>query len=105
MVESFMGDADQVAAPCDEVNKHVKASFQTMHFIVMMCVFYLFLSAVRRNISGGILWQMLIGTVVMLARHNPAISWVLLLVWLDGSSSCSRISWAMPIRWPLLVMS
>ena len=30
LFESFMGDADQVAAPCDEVNKHVKASFQTM---------------------------------------------------------------------------
>merc|ERR1711879_89182 len=65
---------------------------------LQMVEFYLILSAVQPNISGGMFWRLLLGTVFMLLpatvvklaslKHGQDSS----LAWPDGASSCSRSS-------------
>merc|ERR1712014_323513 len=74
---------------------------------LQMVEFYLILSAVQPNVSAGMFWRLLIGTVVMLIAGycgeaglcNPTMGFVVGMA--GWASSSSRSSLVKPAKWQL----
>merc|ERR1712137_833653 len=73
---------------------------------LQMIEFYFILSAVQPNLSSGMFWRLLVGTVAMLAfgyaGETGSIEAIagFVLASADGSTSCTRSSRVRPARWP-----